>query len=63
MKKPRSQSIEKLAEAAFEQAAEVVIDRARRTGTPVILWKDGRVHTVKPEETEFARKSKAKKRQ
>ena len=62
MKKPRSRSIEKLAKAAFEQAAETVIDRAQRTGTPVLLWKNGRVHAVKPEETEFARKLKVKKR-
>jgi hypothetical protein len=31
------------AEAAFRQAAAKVIERARQTGTPVILWENGKV--------------------
>jgi hypothetical protein len=31
------------ADAAFRQAAAKVIERARQTGTPVILWENGRV--------------------
>lgn len=63
MKSPRSRSTEELADAAFQRAAEVVIERAKQTGTPVILWKNGRVLAVKPEDTEFVRKLKAKKPQ
>jgi Ribonuclease G/E len=33
------------ADAAFKQAATKVIERARQTGTPVILWENG--HVVK----------------
>jgi hypothetical protein len=31
------------AEAALQQAAISVIERARQTGTPVIVWENGRV--------------------
>jgi hypothetical protein len=31
------------ADAAFKQAALKVIERARQTGTPVILWENGRI--------------------
>jgi hypothetical protein len=31
------------ADAAFRQAAIKVIERARQTGTPLILWGNGRV--------------------
>jgi hypothetical protein len=30
-------------EAAFRQAARKVVRVAKQTGTPVIIWKDGRV--------------------
>jgi hypothetical protein len=30
-------------EAAFRQAARKVVSVAKQTGTPVIIWKDGRV--------------------
>jgi hypothetical protein len=30
-------------EAAFRQAARKVVRVAKQTGTPVIVWKDGRV--------------------
>jgi hypothetical protein len=29
--------------AAFRQAARKVIERARQTGTPIIVWEDGKV--------------------
>jgi hypothetical protein len=32
--------------AAFEQAAAKVLERAKQTGTPVIVWKDNRVGKV-----------------
>jgi len=29
-----------LAHAAFQRMAEKVLERARQTGTPVVIWKD-----------------------
>jgi len=40
------------ANAAFRQAAWSVIERARQTGTPVILWEDGRVVERSPVDVE-----------
>lgn len=40
----------KLAEFAFYQATLDAIERARQTGTPVVIWKDGRVQHVPPDE-------------
>ena len=37
------------AKAAFEQAAAKVVERARQTGTPVVVWKDNRVSEVSPD--------------
>jgi len=37
-------------EAAFRQAAIMVIQRAKQTGTPVVLWKDGHVEEVSPDQ-------------
>ncbi len=34
------------AEAAFRQAARSVIRVARQTGTPIVIWKDGRVQEI-----------------
>lgn len=48
MTKPIDQSLTQLADAAFEQAARKVIERARQTGTPVIVWEDGAVKEVHP---------------
>ncbi|MFM8288969.1 MAG: hypothetical protein ACKOGA_19935 [Planctomycetaceae bacterium] len=30
-------------EAAFQRVAEKVVERARQSGTPVVVWKDDRV--------------------
>lgn len=38
------------AKAAFEQAAAKVVERAKQTGTPVIVWKDNRVSEVSPDQ-------------
>lgn len=48
MRKSR-QELTELADAAFRQAAKQVIELARRTGTPVILWEDGKIKEVAPE--------------
>jgi hypothetical protein len=39
-------SLSAKAEAAFQQAAAKVIQRARQTGTPVVIWKAGRVEKI-----------------
>jgi alpha-tubulin suppressor-like RCC1 family protein len=33
-------------EAAFRQASQEVVRVAKQTGTPVIVWKDGRVYEI-----------------
>ncbi len=40
------------ADAAFRQVAVDVIKRARQTGTPVIVWEDGRMVERTPDEME-----------
>jgi hypothetical protein len=42
-KPKRNGTLSDKAKAAFEQAAAKVIERAKQTGTPVIVWKDNRV--------------------
>jgi hypothetical protein len=41
------------ADAAFRQASLKVIQRARQTGTPVIVWKDGRIERISCEQAEL----------
>ncbi len=50
MKKTTDQLLTKLADAAFEQAAQKVIERAEQSGTPVIVWEDGAVKEVEPQQ-------------
>ena len=40
-------------DAAFRQAAQKVIQRAKETGTPVIIWEDGEMKEVPPEQLEL----------
>ena len=56
MKKKPEQPLTKLADAAFEQAAQKVVERAKESGTPVIIWEDEEVKQVEP------RKASSKKR-
>jgi hypothetical protein len=49
--KPRDTLTEKV-DAAFRQAAAKVIERARQTGTPVIVWDNGQVKEYSAEELE-----------
>lgn len=37
-------------EAAFQRVAEKVVERARQTGTPVVVWKDDRVTELPAEQ-------------
>ena len=39
----KSSTMTEKADAAFRQAMVDVVERARRTQTPVIVWEDGRV--------------------
>jgi hypothetical protein len=59
MKKPPENRLTKLAEAAFRQAAQKVIKRAKESGTPVIIWEDGQVKRVEPRNTRITRKRKS----
>ena len=42
------------AEAAFDQASRKVIQRARQSGTPVVVWKDGHIEELPVEQVEMA---------
>ena len=42
----------RLADAAFRQAAVKVVRLAKQTGTPLILWVDGQIREVWPDELE-----------
>jgi hypothetical protein len=47
-------SLSEKAAAAFEQAARKVVERARQTGTPVVVWEDDQVKEIPPEKfTEY----------
>lgn len=45
-------SLAEKADAAFQQAAIKVVERARQTGTPVIIWEDDDVREVAPQQLE-----------
>jgi hypothetical protein len=46
----RNLTLTEKADAAFRQAAMKVIERARQTGTPVIIWENCRVTEHSAEE-------------
>jgi diaminopimelate decarboxylase len=52
--KSRDGTLTEKANAAFRQAAAKVIERARQTGTPVIVWEEGQVIERSCEELEQA---------
>lgn len=45
-------SLTQLAEAAFLKASEEVRRKARETGTPILVWEDGRILRLSPESLE-----------
>jgi hypothetical protein len=49
----KDQSLLSKAEQAFYQAAAKVILEAKLTGTPIIVWKDGRVAEISSEAAEL----------
>jgi len=40
------------ANAAFRQVSKKALLRAKHTGTPIVIWEDGRVKKIPPEEIE-----------
>jgi len=47
------QALTEKADAAFRQAAAKVVELARQTGTPVIVWENGRIVEKSAEEAEM----------
>jgi hypothetical protein len=47
---PPGEDLTAKANAAFRLAAARVVERARLTGTPVIVWQDGRIQAIPPEQ-------------
>lgn len=45
------------AQAAFNQAAVKVVQRAKNTGTPIIVWQDGAVKELTVEQFEATQES------
>lgn len=43
-------SLSDKANAAFQQAAAKVIQRAKSTRTPVVVWKDNEIKEIDPDE-------------
>lgn len=46
------QKLTEMTAAAMRQASAVAVERAKRTGTPLIVWQDGRVTELSAEEAE-----------
>lgn len=46
MERIDSRKMTELADAAFQQAAKKVIEKAIQTKTPVIVWEDGAVKKI-----------------
>jgi NCAIR mutase (PurE)-related protein len=61
MRKKTEQSLTELADAAFKEAARIVIERAKRFGTPLIIRQDGKMKKVDPHEFQLP-ETKPKKR-
>ena len=62
MKKPSDEELFTLADAAFRSAARKVIERAEQTGTPVILWEDGKIVRLKVKDGKLVRKNSKRKK-
>jgi hypothetical protein len=52
-------SLSAQANAAMEQVVQSVLERARRTGTPVVLWLDDQVQLISADEVEMRRRAGA----
>jgi len=49
----RKMPMEKMAEKALQEAVAEVIANRKRTGDPLIVWRDGKVAHVPPEQIEI----------
>lgn len=58
MKKTTNQPLTKLANAAFQQAAKKVVQRAEESGTPVIIWEHEAMKVMQPRKARSTRKEK-----
>jgi hypothetical protein len=58
VKKKVDQTLTELADAAFRQAAQKVIQRAEESGTPVIIWEHGAIKQLEPRKARRTRKKK-----
>jgi hypothetical protein len=55
VKKMIGHTLTKLADAAFQQATQKVIERAEESGTPLIVWEHETVTEVDPRKTRATR--------
>ena len=53
---PDGKSITEKAQAAFQEVRQTVIERARQTKTPIIVFTDNRIRSLTPEEFEAREK-------
>jgi len=53
--KGQNEGLTSKADAAFRQAARKVIQVAHQTGTPVIVWEEGRVKKIPPDQIDASR--------
>ena len=51
-KNNRDDSLSWKADAAFRQAAKKVIQRAKETATPVVVWEEGKVKEIPADQIE-----------
>ena len=51
--KKKDTSLSSKVDAAFRQAASKVVQRAKQTGTPVVVWEEGHVKEVPPDQLEL----------
>ena len=51
-KNSQNESLSWKADAAFRQAAKKVIQRAKETATPVVVWEAGQVKEILPDQVE-----------
>ena len=51
-KNSQNESLSWKADAAFRQAAKKVIQRAKETATPVVVWEAGQVKEILPDQAE-----------
>lgn len=53
MNRHQASNFIKLADSAMEEAADVVLQRARQHNTPIVVWRDGKVVELDPFSEEF----------